>query len=393
MFSERLKETLRRHWFRAVQISFAAGVILLAIIVGLRIARDERNPGETAVEAAFRDALGKGLTVSSKVDRVICSGSGCLRLLTYLQAHDRIVAVDSIELRGSPLDARPYAIANRQFKTYPLFGEFRGFDNPELIAGLHPQPQYIFKMLAGRGQNPAALQKKTGIPVISLEYGNLTHDRRILNRSLRMMGSIVGKTHRAEEIIAYFDELEHDLNERTRDLPIAPKPVCYIGGIGQSGPHGLQSTDPSFTSFAFVNARNAAVALSANKTLEHAMISKEQIIVWNPDIIFVDISSLRLAAEANAVAQLRNDPAYRRLKAVRTGQVYGLFPHNSYNRNFETVFANAYYVGTVLYPDRFADIEPMRKAEEIAEFMNGGPAFESLNREFGGLGFTRIPME
>lgn len=49
--------------------------------------------------------------------------------------------MDSIELWGSPIDAMPYAIANPQFKKYPLFGEFRGYDNPELITSLSPKPR------------------------------------------------------------------------------------------------------------------------------------------------------------------------------------------------------------------------------------------------------------
>ena len=76
------------------------------------------------------DALGRRVPVPEKVERVICSGSGCLRLLTYLQAQDKIVGVDDIEKRRRRLDARPYALANPQFKTYPIFGEFRGHDNP-----------------------------------------------------------------------------------------------------------------------------------------------------------------------------------------------------------------------------------------------------------------------
>jgi iron complex transport system substrate-binding protein len=340
-----------------------------------------------------RDALGRTLDISSPVERVICSGAGCLRLLTYLQAQDRIVAVDSIERSGSPLNARPYAIANPQFKKYPLFGEFRGWDNPELIASLDPAPQLIFKIVGGRGQHPAQLQKKTGIPVIPLQYGNLSESREILNRNLRVMADIVGKRQRAEEVIGFFDTLERDLRRRTRDIPDALRPACYVGGVGQSGPHGLQSTDPSFEPFAFVSARNVAAPTGRRAHPAHAVVAKEQLIVWDPAVVFVDISTLRLGAGADAMAQLRNDPAFRNLTAVKEGRVYGLFPHNSYNRNIEIVYANAYFVGSVLYPDRFADITPMAKAEEIATFLNGGPAFEILNQELGGMGFRRIPLE
>ena len=348
---------------------------------------------QAAETRQITDAAGRIVTIPKTVERVICSGPGCLRLLTYIGGQDRIVAVDSLELGNAPVDARPYAIANPQFKTYPLFGEFRGHDNPELIAGLDPAPQVIFKTYANRGPGPDALQAKTGIPVIALEYGNLTYGRGQLDQALRLMGMVMDETERAEAVIAYFDALEQDLDRRTRDVPDDQRPSCYVGGLAQAGPHGFQSTEPSFAPFVFTHANNVAAALSTpGKPISHANVAKEQIVVWDPEVIFLDVSTLHLDRSANGLAQLRHDPAYQALAAVRDGRVYGLFPYNAYTQNFEAIFANAYYVGKVLYPERFADIDPMAKAEEICAFINGAPAFELLNRQYGGMAFTRIPV-
>ena len=125
-------------------------------------------------ERVVIDAARREVKVPDRIERVICSGSGCLRLLTYLQAQNLIVAVDDIEKRRQPFDARPYALANPQFKEYPLFGEFRGYDNPELIMALNPQPQVIFKTFSTMGHDPEKLQKKTSLPVVVLEYGDLS---------------------------------------------------------------------------------------------------------------------------------------------------------------------------------------------------------------------------
>ncbi|MDX9841310.1 MAG: hypothetical protein RBS95_07620, partial [Desulfobulbus sp.] len=86
----------------------------------------------TAAARQVVDAAGRTVTVPDTVRRVICSGSGSLRLLTYLQAQDLAVAVDDIEGKRNRFDARPYGLANSQFKTLPVFGGFRGQDNPEL---------------------------------------------------------------------------------------------------------------------------------------------------------------------------------------------------------------------------------------------------------------------
>ncbi len=333
------------------------------------------------------DATGRKSTIPKKADKVICSGSGCLRLLTYLDAHDRIVAVDGIEVRGSPIDARPYAIANPQFKNYPVFGEFRGYDNPELIAGLNPQPDVIFKMLPGGGVSPDILSSKTGIPVITLTYGNLTYNRHSLYQSLRLMGDVVDKKQRVDDVIAYIDSIIYDLKTRSA----IPSPLtCYIGGLGQSGPHGIQSTDPAYAPFAFLSLKNVASQGKDADPVSYLNVAKEQIIVWDPDIIFVDISTLRLGADINALEQLRNDPSYKHLRALKNKQVYGLFPNYSYNQNIEVVLANAYFIGKVIYPDAFSDIDPIKKAEEISVFLNGEPSFGKLNEMFGNTGFTKI---
>ncbi|MFP4325979.1 MAG: iron ABC transporter substrate-binding protein [Desulfonatronovibrio sp.] len=348
-------------------------------------------PAHAQNSKTITDSMNRELTIPAQVDRVICSNSGCLRLLTYLQAHDRIVAVDSIEVKGSPIDARPYAIANPQFRDYPIFGEFRGHDSPELIAGLDPQPRVMFKTYAARSGGIDTLQDKINIPVIGLGYGNLTHGREELNENLRLMGKVLKVEDRAEEVIAFFNDLQKDLEQRVADIPEDQRPSCYIGGLGQRGPHGFQSTEPSYAPFEFLGAKNVAGILSTpEKRISHANVSKEQILIWDPEIIFVDISTMRMDQKANAISQLKNDPAYQSLGAVRNGQIYGVFPYNSYTQNFESIFANAYFMGKILYPEQFADIDPMQKAEEIANFLNGGPAFKKLNTQFDGLGFSRI---
>lgn len=341
------------------------------------------------------DMLGREVTLPAQVDRVICSGSGCLRLLVYLQAQNRIVGVDSAEKGGMPfaIDARPYAVAHPQLKEYPLFGEFRGHDNPELIAALDPQPQVILKVSAGRDGDVESLQAKTGIPVIGLGYGNLTHGRQELDQTLRIMGQVLGLEDRAEAVIAYFSDLQADLEQRATAVPQDKRPSTYIGGIAFRGGHGFASTEPAYAPFAFLNVRNVAGDLSMGDTgFSHATVSKEQILFWDPEIVFLDISTTRNQAGANGLEELRTDQVYQTLTAIRAGNVFGVFPYNLYATNFESVFANAYYIGKVLYPEQFVDIEPLAKAEEIAVFLNGAPAFEHINANFDNMGFSRINL-
>jgi iron complex transport system substrate-binding protein len=351
---------------------------------------------QTQETRTVKDFLGREVTIPAQVDRVICSGSGCLRLLVYLQGQDRIVGVDSAEKGGLPfnVEARPYAVAHPGLGDFPLFGEFRGNDNPELIAALDPAPQVILKANAPRDGGIEVLQAKTGIPVVGLGYGNLTHGRENLNQTLRIMGQVIGQEERAEAVIAYFDSLQADLEQRAARVAADNRPTTYIGGIALRGGHGFASTEPAYASFAFLNVRNVAGDLSTGETeLSHATVAKEQLLIWDPEVVFLDVSTTRLQAGANGLEQLRTDPAYRALSSVQTGRIYGVFPYNFYTTNFESVLANAYFIGSVLYPEQFADIDPMAKAEEIATFLIGGPAFERINQDYENMGFGQITVQ
>jgi iron complex transport system substrate-binding protein len=341
------------------------------------------------------DAAGRTHHIPQTIKHTICSGAGCLRLLTYLQTQARVVGVDDIEKRRRTFDARPYALANRHFRQLPLFGEFRGHDNPELILALKPQPQVIFKTYgSAMGYNPAKLEKKTGIPVIVLDYGDLGKGRPKLFRSLRIMGDALGKSARAEEVIRFMESLIADLKKRTADIPVPKRPSVFIGGVAFKGPHGFQSTEPAYPPFSFINAKNPAYDVSlSGKEIKHSDVAKEMIVEWNPDILLLDLATLQLGDKAGGLHELRSDPAYRTLTAVQKGKVYGVLPYNWYTKNYGSILANAYFIGKLLYPDRFSDINPQSKADEIYRFLVSKPVFEEMNKSFRGLAFQPIPME
>lgn len=348
----------------------------------------------SALSRPLKDALGQDLELPAPVERVICSGPGCLRLLVYLQAQDRVVAVDDMETKRSSFDARPYALANPQFKELPTFGEFRGHDNPELILALEPQPQLIFKTFATMGMDPKTLQQKTGLPVLPLDYGNLGKGRDTFFATLRAMGAVLAKEQRAEEIIAFFQEAIADLERRTADIPEEARPRVFIGGVAMKGPHGFHSTEPTYPPFGFVNARNLAAAASPDgKELRHADIAKEKIVEWDPDVLFLDLSTLQMGDDAGGLHELRADPAYRTLSAVKEGKVHGVLPYNWYTTNYGSVLADAYFIGAILYPERFADIDPATRADEIYSFLVGKPVFAEMNDLFQGLVFSPLSMQ
>ena len=60
------------------------------------------------------------------------------------------------------------------------------------------------------------------------------------------------------------------------------------------------------------------------------------------------------------------------------------------NVNHETTLANAYFIGKLLYPEQFEDIDPVKKADEIYTFVVGEPVFDLLSANVEGLSYQRV---
>ena len=58
--------------------------------------------------------------------------------------------------------------------------------------------------------------------------------------------------------------------------------------------------------------------------------------------------------------------------------------------NLETALADAYYAGTVIYPEQFADIDIAEKADEIFTMLLGEPVYDDLVEN--GYAFRQIQL-
>jgi len=340
------------------------------------------SPAAAGATLTVTDLTNRTITVPASPQKIIGVGAGDVRMLVYLQSSDKIVGVDQME--KGPFNAtalgmglpsgrdNPYSIAHPELGEKPYIGTNR-VDNPELI--IAQKPDIIFATWR-TGKDADALQEKTKVPVVALVSGDLGKSKPQFYQSLRTMGKILGKDERAESVITYMDNTISDLNRRTKDVPKNQSKKVYIGGVSFNGAHGLLSTEPSYPSLKMINGNNVA---SAAGTGGQVMIDKEQMLAWDPDVIFIDESSYAL------VANDLKDPVYKSLKAVKNNQVYGLMPYNWYANNYDTVLANSYYMGKILYPDQFSDISPELKADEIYTMLDGKPVYSTMQQLFGGF--------
>jgi iron complex transport system substrate-binding protein len=352
------------------------GFFLIPALLILIAAKLEASNGKTMT---VTDMGKRSVTVPLDPKRIICLSSGTLRLICYLQATDRVVGVEDFE-KTRPY-ARPYIIANPELTKLPRIGPGGpGSINkePDLEAVLNVKPDVIFISYM-EPRNADELQKKLGIPVVILTHGRFASFDELVYGSLRVAGKILNKEKRAEEVIDFVENQRLDLATRSKGVDESQKPSVYVGGVGYKGVQGIESSDASFTPMEWVGARNVAKEVSKG---EHLFIDKEKLLSLNPSIIFIDGGGLNLVKQ-----DLEKRPAfYKGLGAFKDNKVHVLYPFNYYVTNVDTAIADAYAVGKVLYPEKFADVSLPDKADEIYRFLVGKPVYKEMEKDFGPLG-------
>ena len=166
---------------------------------------------------------------------------------------------------------------------------------------------------------------------------------------------------------------------RTVNIADEDKPSVYVGGLGSRGTHGIESTQGTYALLDVIHANNVVDETGESGSV---MIDKEKLLEWDPDYIFIDQGGF-----ASVWEDYQNTPDfYNVLSAVKNGKLYSQLPYNYYSTNIDTAIADAYFLGKVLYPDAFADIDPAEKADEIYTGLLGVGVYEQMKENFGGFG-------
>ncbi|QSG06127.1 iron ABC transporter substrate-binding protein [Halapricum desulfuricans] len=346
-----------------------AGAVTAAGLAGCSVLGDTSAGARTVTDGAGRD-----VEVPESVERVVAVGPGSLRQVAYLGATDRVVGVEA-DRNGSTTSA-PYNVANPELREKTVIGSVgpNAGGNAEAIIAADPDVILFY----GDSSRAETLQSQTDIPAVVLritDFGSKRRRERVYDM-WRLVGTVLGREDRAEELATFVEEAIADLRDRTADLPSGERAAAYAGAISYKGAHGIATTRRRFPPFRYAGVENVASGLETDGP--SVQVSEEALLEWDPETIFVDADNLSRARE-----DLTDNDVYDRLAAVENGEVYTLLPHASYHHNYGSILANGYFVGETLYPDRFGDVDVPSAIDSIYETMLGAPLYDDLVDAYG----------
>lgn len=198
-----------------------------------------------------------------------------------------------------------------------------------------------------------------GIPAIVILTSKESYDT--IRNALTLVGQVTGEEDRAAEIIAYFDGVINKLNERTASVTEKPT-VMFLGSSNMYSvaPGAMIQSDIMETA----GAVNAVTGVDVQGSF--ADVSAEEIVGWNPDIIWVPEYADYTAED------VLNAPEFQSITAVQNGAVY-TFPSNLEPWDYPSTSAclGAAWATWNLHPELYSYDELMADINGLYELLYG----------------------
>jgi len=326
-------------------------------------------------ELTLLDLADRIVTINKPIERVVLAAlQDGINTLVQLGAEDKIVGITEGIKRGGYgqlIDPKPSSwwtplqLAAPELKDLPTVGTWK---EPNLEAIISLEPDVVFGYCLSGLDTPNAIQDKTEIPTLCLQnLGGTTYSKFDPHLQIyRLVGWIVGKNKEAEELISYANEKIAEITEVTSQISDSEKPKVYFAMWTSRG--SITRTRNRYDPIDLAGGINAAKGCAPISGQEYTVeVSKEQIILWNPDIILVHGV---FPPHKVSVEDVLSDPDLQTINAVKNKQVY-------YMKHFQVGFDRAtgvtetFYLAKLLHPDKFEDLDVEEENNEILKRFYG----------------------
>ena len=310
------------------------------------------------------DQADRIVTVNKPIEKVVLADLlDGVRTLVQLGAADKIVAInDYVENYAlNPPDNYPWSPvlhAAPELKELPSVGTYRD-PNLELIVSVKPDVIFAYSEATDVANT---LQETVGTPVICI----VGSGRSFLDFELhRLVGRVVDKEERAEELISYANEEITKVTDVTARIPDSAKPRVYLAFW--SNWNGESRTPTRYDPVDLAGGINVAGELLPSRGSVAVSVSIEQIIAWNPDIILIHgvFPPHTLSKET-----ILSDPRLVTVNAIKNQEV-------NYTKGYMIGWdpamglTEAYYMAKLFHPDKFENLDEEKEGNEILKRFYG----------------------
>ncbi len=313
---------------------------------------------------SITDSLGRNVSLPAQAKKIISLEPEITRIIVALGEGERLVGIDYFLRYHDHL----FPLVYPRSRVLPVVcnqGQDLNFE-----AALRLDSDLIFSSPSEFGMTES-IERKLGVPVAALAS---TGKLRNLLQEITILGEIVDRKERAEELVAYFtSRLEAVHNLISSEARVSP-PKTYLSFWGS-----LLRTPVSYEPVDAAGGGNLASGLLPSYLgTAGATVQLEDILLWNPDLILIQ-GNYPPAERLVTVEGVLSDPRLQTLRAVRTGRIHYTFGF-WYWWDPALVLVETVYLARLFHPGIFPIFDLEREGNEIFEkFYGVADAFTELS--------------
>lgn len=314
-------------------------------------------------DRTLADQLGRRVTLPDRVDRVVVLQHQTLNLLVQLNAADDIVGVlSSWKKQLGPQFARFMP----KITALPMPGDLTQVNIESLLA-LHPQVVFVANYAP-----PEMIRQieSAGLPVVAVSLRadadgeknkmnpTMANEELAYNEGLkqgiRLIGEVVSRQKEAQQLIDYTFRARAQANAPVASIPEQEKVRVYM-----ANPDLNTYGAGKYTGLMMAHA--GAVNVAAATVKGARQVSLEQVLQWNPQVIFVQ------DRYPQVVQQIESDPAWQAIDAVKHRRVW-LMPEYAKAWGYpmpEALAVGELWMAKKLYPARYKDVDVDARAADF----------------------------
>lgn len=318
---------------------------------------------------SFTDMAGRTVEVPTVINKVY--GTDPVASITmYALAPDKLLGWNY------KLSEYESAYILPEYLDLPVYGMRDNF-NPEAV--IQDAPDLVLQM--GNTNDKAvedaeALQEQLNIPIVILS-GNVGD----IPEALTLFGGLIGDETRAGELAAYATRTIDRAKEMA--IPEDDRVTVYYG----NGIDSLETAPAGTVASEVIELAGGSIVtdIEVESPSDRIAVSKEQVISWNPQFMFVNGEPKENIFGSSAAEAIMNDIDFSTVQAVVDENVYGIpkAPFSWLDRpKALNRLIGITWAGSVMYPDLYADIDI---EQEIKDFYQLFYHMELTDEQLGKL--------
>lgn len=321
------------------------------------------NPSQpsAASEPSFTvtDSLGRQVSFAEPPTRIVITGKALIMLVDavymFPEAPDRIAALGNAGQGTSNF----IELIDPDYAAKATLQQDAG---PEQIAAVQPDLVILKSYLAESVGKPLEV---LNIPVIYVDFETPEQ----YTRDLAILGQIFQNETRAQQIAQYYEDKQKEIRDTLQNVTSKPR-VLMLYYTDKDGAVAFNVPPMAWMQTQIVQlAGGQPVWESANPANGWTKVTLEQIAAWDADQIFI-ISYFN--DPSGVVTNLKNDPQWRELRAVKQNQLYA-FPGDLYSWDQPDArwILGLSWLAARLHPDLFTQFDITQEAQLFYQTLYG----------------------